>query len=863
LSKIGGSTTIAGIRLRKKMINLLRFLRKPQAGKTPRFFGEVLLQNIRYAIRGFCAKPMFTLTIVATLMLGIGATTAVFSVVDRILFRPLPYAHADRLVSLGLVQSLEKQEFMVGGFYFNWRDRQQPFVAMAAEQAVAHECDLTDRNPAQLNCSAIEAGLLPMLGVSPVLGRNFLPEEDRPHGPRVALLSYALWRTRYNRDPGLLGRIIEIDGDRLQVVGVLPQDFELPSLHAADVLLPLAMDEGVQRTLSPGQPLRGFARLKPGVSIEQARLQMEPLFDSIARIIPAEIRKDFHVKIRSLRDRQMDDVRPLALVLLGTVVAVLLIACANVASLLLARGAARTRELAVRSALGASRGRLAGQAMTEAMLLALVGAAAGCGFAELLLQLLLTMAPPNIPYLNLIRIDYRIFGGAVALALLCGLVFGLAPAWEKANGDMLSARFSRPVSKARLRQSLVIIQIAASMVLLAAAGLLARSFWNLETQQLGMRTQNTVTAAITLGERNYGSNQKTFAFFQQLATRLRYGPDVSLVAIADSLPPAANHNERRFSSIGVGGKPPVAGDAGGVVSFRRVSPDYFKALDIPLLRGEGFTDQQRSSSDRFVVLSQTLADRLFPGENPLGQRLQFDRATSGQVGDVVHKSSPAIDSYLVTGVAADVKNAGLTGEDVPEYYLLRRDRAEDWDRSGAWGSSAVVILRTSRPAATVFPWIRGQVAAMDPTLPVDIASMQQRVSKLADTPRFQTSLVSCFAAMGLVLAVIGIYGVISFLVTQRTQEIGVRMALGASRGNILRLVLGTSFRLIAWGTVLGLIAALAASRVLASLLFGVSAHDPITFLLVALLLVGVALLATLLPARFATRVDPIVALRYE
>ena len=821
--------------------------------------------DMRYALRGFRRNPVFTVTIIATLMLGIGATTAVFSVVDRILFRPLPYAHADRLVSLGLVQSLETQEFMVGAFYYDWRDRQSPFETISSEEAVAHECDLTERNPAQLSCVHVEQGFLPMLGVAPVLGRNFLPEEDRPGGPAVALLSYGLWASRYNRDRGILNRILEIDGNRVQVVGVLPRDFELPSLHHADMLFPLALDEAAQRRSSPrlGALLRGFARLKPGVSLEQARARMEPLYQSAVLIIPPQIRKDFHLNLRSLRDRQMQSVRPLAWVLLGTALAVLLIACANVASLLLARGSARTRELAVRSALGASRGRLAMQAITECLLLSFGGAIAGCALAEVLLRGFLAIAPAGIPYLGLTRMDGRIVLATILLSLVCGVLFGVAPALQRPNGEMLGARSGHAGSQATIRQLLVVAQIAASIVLLAGAALLLRSFSNLLNQQLGVRTENIITASITLGQRTYGSNQQVLAFFKQLRERLSHGPGVSLVATADSVPPAANHNQGRFSSIGVAGKPPAASQDGGSVTYRWVSPQYFRVLDIPMLQGSGFREDQLGGSSHLVVLSKTLAARLFPEGNAVGQTLQLDGAPSGGVGGVVRKSAQVIADYTVVGVAADVKNDGLAGEDLPEYYRLRRDRAEDWERGGAWGGSAVVIMRTSLPPQVMYPWIRAEAAAIDPTLPVELETMRQRVSKLAGQPRFQTLLVGFFAAMGLVLAVIGIYGVLSFLVLQQTREIGVRMALGASKGDILRLVMGKSLRLVAIGIALGLSAAFAGSRILSSQLFGVSAHDPMSFVLVTGLLLLVALAATLIPARSATRVDPIVALRYE
>jgi putative ABC transport system permease protein len=815
----------------------------------PGYLMETLVQDVRYAIRGFRRNPIFTLTLVATLMLGIGATTAVFSVVDRILFRSLPYAHADRLVSIGMVHSVETQEFMLGYFYYDWQRNQRPFEALTSEDAVTGECDLIERNPAQLSCSSVEGNFLPTLGVSPILGRNFLPEEDSPNGPKAALISYGLWLNHYNLDRGILNKTIDIDGNPVRVIGVLPKDFVMPRLQAVDVLFPRTVDEATDRKSNGGigGPRRAFARLKPGVSVQQAETELQPLFQQALKQIPSDIRYDFHLKVRSLRDRQMQEVRLTAWVLLGAVLAVLLIACANVASLLMARGVMRQRELAVRSALGASRARLARQAFTESLLLSLAGAITGCALAEGLLRLFIAIAPANIPYLNEIQLDLRIVSVTILLSILCGALFGLAPALQKPHGGMLSGRSLISASHATVRQWLVITQIAASMVLLTGAMLLLRSFSNLENQNLGMRTDNTLTATITLGQHTYPTPASQLNFFQQLTKQLRFAPGITLVSVSDSLPPAAGHSSGRLDEIVVAGRPPSAAGITGVVASRRVSPEYFGALSIPIVQGEGFREEDMTASQHPIVLSKRLASLVFPNENPIGQRMRFDKVTTSEAWSTV------------VGVAADVKNGGLTKEEAPEFYRLRRNLPGDW----GWPRTSVIVVRSSLPADQTSRWIRSQVATLDPTLPVDIATLQQRVSKLADQPRFQTILVGFFAATGLVLAVIGLYGVIAFLVAQQTQEIGVRIALGADRGDILRLVLGQSLRLIVAGTALGLIAALAATRVLSSQLFGISAHDPGTFAIVTLLLVLIALMATLLPARSASRVNPIVALRCE
>jgi putative ABC transport system permease protein len=816
------------------------------------YLWETLVQDVRYSLRGFRRNPVFTLTIVITFMLGIGATTAVFSVVDRILFRPLPYANADRLVSVGLVHSLES-EFMLGYFYYEWQRDQKPFGALTSENAVTRECDLTERNPTQLSCDSVEGNFLPTLGVSPVLGRNFLPEEDRPNGPRVAIISYGLWSDHYNLSRGILDKTIDIDGNPVRVVGVLPKGFEMPRLQAVDILFPRTADELADRTSNGGLggPRRAFARLKPGVSTQQAEAELQPLFQQALKRIPSDIRYDFHLKVRSLRDLQMQNVRMSAWVLLGAVLLVLLIACANVASLLMARGLMRQRELAVRSALGASRARLARQAFTESVMLSLAGVIMGCALAEGLLRLFIALAPANIPYLNQIHLDLRIVSLTIFLSILCGAFFGLAPALQEPQEGMLSGHSLTSISHAIVRQWLVITQIAASMVLLAGAMLMLRSFSNLENQNLGMRTDNTLTASITLGEHNFPTPESRLNFFQQLTTRLRFGPGVTRVSVSDSLPPGAGHFGGRLDEIVIAGRPASAPSIRGVVASRLVSPDYFRALDISILQGEGFREDEMSANESFIVLSKRLASLFFPHENSIGHRMRFDKLATSEGWSTI------------VGIAADVKNSGLSKEEVPEFYRLRRNLPGDWDGGGVWGKTSIVVIRSSLPPDQTSRWIRSQVAMLDPTLPIDIATLHQRVSKLADQPRFQTLLVGFFAATGLVLALIGLYGVVSFLVTQRTREIGVRMALGADKGDILRMVLGQSLRLIAAGTALGLIAALAATRVLSSQLFGIDEHDPGTFAIVTLLLVFIALMATLLPARSASRVNPVVALRCE
>ncbi len=809
---------------------------------------ENLLRDVRYALRGFRRAPLFTATVVATLALGIGATTAVFSVVDPILFRSLPYAHANRLVSVGLVQSLEPREFTLGAFYFDWQENQKPFESLTAEGVFVHLCDLTELNPAHLSCATVQQNFLPTLGISPVVGRNFLPEEDRPNGPKVALVSYGLWLSHYNRDPGIVNKLIDLDGSQVRVVGVLPQNFEMPTLEPADVLLPMVLDPAIQHKVNGGlgYAMRSFARLKPGVTIAQALAEMQPLYQSALSIVPLNMRneflKDFRIRVRSLRDRQMQDVSRMAWVLLVAAFAVLLIACANVASLLMARGAARGRELAVRSALGASRGRVVRQGMTEALILAAAGAIAGCVLADILLRCFIAMAPVSLPFLSKARLDFRIILFTIGISLCCAVLFGIIPALQKPRSEALVARTTNSSSHAHMRQGLVVVQISLSVILLSSAGLLLRSFWNLQRQNLGMQTRSILTINIPLASQQYNTGQKCMDFFLKVESALRRLPGITTVGLSDSLPPAGWTTAIRYSEMSVAGKPRPPAGSGGTVVSRWVTPDYFRALEIPILQGRGFTEAERTSPDHPIIISRLLAERMFPGENPIGQSIAF---------------KPNDPLYTVVGVAANVKNGGLAGQENPEYYQLRANVAGDWSLH------SVIVVKTSLPSAAVIPWVRSQISLIDPTAPVEIETLTQRVSILADGPRFTASLLGFFAFTGLLLATIGLYGVTSFVVTQRTQEIGIRMALGAQRGRILRMVMQDAGRLIGLGLFLGLAVSLAGARMMQALLFKIAPRDPVTLGAICGVMLLAGLFAAWWPARRAASIDPMQALRAE
>ncbi len=813
--------------------------------QTTRFL-ESLIQDLRYAVRGFARTPMFTLTAVFAAALGIGATTAVFSVVDRILFRSLPYPNEDRLVSAGMMTPLDTSEFLFAGAYLDWRRNQTPFESITSFTAGVADCDLTENNPTRLGCASVEANFLPTLGFSPFLGRTFEEHEDRPNAPKVALISYALWQGRFARDPNIAGKIISIDAQPVTIVGVLSPDFEIPTLARADLLVPQALNEANRQST---RALRLFARLKPGVTIAQARAAMQPLFDRTLESVPPEFRKEVHWRIRSLRDRQMQDARLASWVLLFAVSAVLLIACANIANLLLARSTSRRKEMAVRAALGAGRGRLIRQTLTETMLLGLMGGAVGCALAWAMLRLFIGIAPSGIPRLDQAALDGRVLLFTLAGSVISGLVFGLAPAIQTPTAESLTGWRTTGARRALLRETLVAAQIAVSVVLLTGAGMLLRSLWNLQNVPLGLTAEHVVTAEFILGKQRYSEDARQLQFFDDIESRLGAIPGVTAFTISDSLPPYGGVRARPFAAIQVEGQPPFQEGTGGMVVWRYVTPGYFSTLGVRITRGRGFEDRDRATVESSIVISDSLARKLFPEGAALGKGLNIDGQTS-----------------TVVGITTDVRNNGAAGETSPEYYMLRKPTLDATFRNqmppSGWRQAKVAIRAPMSPSVMA-GWLKREIAAIDPALPVTISTMQERVSRLSDRPRFNAILLALFAAMGLVLAAIGLFGVMSFLVGQRTQEIGVRMALGATPRTITKLILSRAAVWTLAGAVTGLIGSLFATRALRSLLFEVPEHDPWIFAVVLPGLLLVAMAAAWIPSQRAARVDPMTALRQE
>jgi putative ABC transport system permease protein len=808
-------------------------------------FFDALGQDVRFALRGFAKHPAFAVVAILTLAVGIGAATTVFSVVDRILFRSLPYPQDDRLVSFGDKAPFESVEFVLGPDYIDWKKQQSPFESMTFFIPPAgSDCDLTEKNPIRLKCGQVESTFLPTLGIHPLLGRNFSPEEDRPNAPHVALIRYGLWRSRFAADPNLPGRTISLDGKPTTIVGVLPREFEMPNLIHNDFLLPASLGDTADRGPNARQIiLRAFARLKPGVSLEQARAAMQPLFEQSLNYVPPQFRHEVSFVVRSLRDRQIADSRLASWILLGAVLAVLLVACTNVANLLMARATARQRELAVRTALGATRGRLARQTLTESSLLGLLGGVCGCGLAYFLLRVLVAVAPDGIARLDEAVVDTRVLIFVLVVSLASGTLFGLLPALRQPASDLLAGKEKSGTGRNVLRHALVTLQIAVSLVLLAGAALLVQTLRNLQNVALGLDAKAVLTAKVSLAQYRYPDSAKQLAFFDQLELRLKQMPGIDSLAVSDTLPPAGGMQATFLSSVEIPGHPKFSGGTGGMIGYRSVTPAYFSALEIPIIRGRAFREEDRSPAERPIILSDALAKKLFPNaEDPLGQAFRF-----GNNGEW----------HTIVGVAGDVKNNGLLPGDAPEFYLPWKNNSGGYYRVG------FVILRTAIDSRAVAQWVRSEVAAIDPTIPVSVEALSARIGKLSNGPRFNALLLSLFAAIGVLLAAIGIYGVVGFLVQQQTREIGVRMSLGASPQRVLAMVLANIGRWALAGAVLGLLGAWFCTRLLESLLFQVRAHDPLLLGLAVLVLVGVAFLAAWLPARRAMRVDPMVALRYE
>ena len=806
---------------------------------------ESILQDLSRALRQLHRNPAFSVTVLLILVLGIGASTAVFTVVDGVLFRPAPYANSDRLVAYGLKAPIETREFQFGFDYLYWRGKIPAFEAVTSMYPGSQPCDLTQANPARLECVYVESTYLPLFGVQPTIGRNFTRDEDRFQAPRVALVSYGFWQSRYAGQANVLGRSISLDNSPVVIIGVLPKSFIMPTLGPFDVMLSQQLNEAAEIYPNNGTTLRTFARLRPGWTPEQAASALAPMLQRDLAGAPIAYRNEIHIGVRTLRDWQSGDRRQASWILLLAVLAVLLLACMNVANLLLARATTRQRELAMRQALGASRGRLARHAVTESILLSLCGGVLGCALALFLLKILLIASPNSIPELTEVHFSTRIYVFAALLSVLSGFLFGVLPALRQPTLEIFTGWRATSRTKTTIRDALVTFQIAGSLIMLTAAGLTLRTLWKLESVPLGLDSEHVVTAQFTLGSAYNSARLR--AFSQTLEQRLQRQPGVTSVAFADSIPPGGPHRGMPFFALRVDGHPSFQQGVGGMVPWRAVSSDYFQTFHVRLLQGRAFEASDAGTHPvPSIILSQSLARKLLPGENPIGQRLTL--SNSG--------------TYTIVGVAADVRNSGLAGPPDPEFYIDRDQFSDFWVR-GVTGNHFAIAARSNLRPQFIESWLRDEIHALEPSVPVDVMTMQDRVRDFAVPQRFHAILFSLFAAITLLLAVSGLYGLVRFLVARRIQEIGVRIALGASPSGIAIMIVRSALRFTLTGAALGIAGALFISRWLESLLFETPARDPATIGIVAALLIACAIAAALAPSLTAARTDPMTALRTD
>ncbi len=811
------------------------------------------LADVRYGWRSLCRNAGFAVAAIGIVGLGIGSATAVFSAVDRLLFKSMPYAAPQELVSVGFTLPFMEQEFLFGSTYFEWQHQTTPFKRLGSWAGVAG-CDVMQEHPVRLVCALADANFLPALGISPERGRNFTTDEDRPNGPKVALISDAMWRGRFGSNSEILGKLISVDGAPTRIVGVLPREFELPNMGNADLLLPQALDPAAQR---PGVPLKAIGRLKPGMGAEQAKSQSQPLARRLMETAPPQLRSQIHFVLRPLSEYQTSSVARSASLLLGSVLLIVILSCSNVANLLIARAFARQREIRVRSALGAGRNRLMRQTVTEGLLLSTLGGVLGYGLSWLLLLSFKHLAPTAIPRLADASLNGRVLLFCLSLSFLSGLLLGVAPALMAIPAATLAGRSVRLTGGAHIRQLLTSSQVALSLLLLMLSAVFLQSLWKLTHVSLGIRTDHVMTAQMQLESTRYLKTSAQEQFLTDLESRLRRLPGVTAVAYSDTLPPGGFVHTRPTSALHVSGRPASDPAAGQVVAWRSVTPDYFRTLGIPILHGRAFEANDRSTKESPMIISQTLARQLFGNRAALGQRIQLN--------------PQAREAATVVGIAGDVKNKGAAFGADPEYYMVRKSDRENAPsqisllaRVENISSGGVTLLIRSRLTPDVVAqFIRSEVADLDPTLPVQISTLDRSVQGLSDRPRFEAALLSFFGLTGLLLSTAGIYGLISFFVVGRIPEIGLRMALGASPGSIRMLVLKHSLTWVASGIVVGLALTFWAAQAAKSLLFATSPSNPFLLLITVGLLVISGGLAAFFPSRRASLVDPLVALRHE
>jgi len=811
---------------------------------------ENLWKDLRFALRGLRKRPGFALVAVLTLTLGIGANTAIFSVTHAALLAPLPYHEPDKLVGLWAKndkKNLTQQPVSYPNLK-DWKERNQVFAHMAGVRVESFS--LTDRpEPERVSGLRVSVSILSLLGVKPALGRDFLPEEGQPGREAVALVGHALWRQRYAGDPRLVGQTLTLDGKAYTVVGILPPRLKNPGLRltlpasGADVWIPLIPAPAEQNRSFAN--IRAVARLKQGITIAQAQAEMNVLALQLEQQYP-DSNTNVGAEVGSLHEHLTGRVRRGLWILLGAVGCVLLIACANVANLLLARAAGRQTEMALRAALGANRWRLIRQLLIECVALSVMGGVCGALLVALGVPLLIGLSATSIPRAEEIGVSVPVLGFTLLISLLTGAIFGLAPALQSSRIQLVEALKEGKKGAAgggrqrRLLSALVVIEIALALVLLVGAGLMIRSFRSVTAVDPGFDPHNLLTIAAPLQQASYKDQQLQLQFYERALPAISALPGVQSAAGVFRLP-ITGFATAIFT---VQGRPVPVGQEPNA-DYRTISHDYFRTMKMTVTRGRGFTERDNSEAPDAVIINEELARRFFPDEDPVGKRLQV-----------------ALEKTRwreIVGVVTNAKLSGLEAKTDPAIYLPFQQNT--WPNALR---TSFLVVRTGGDPNNYRAAIRQALRSIDPSLPItQLRTMDEIIADSLSQRRFNTALLLVFAIVAALLAAVGVYGVMSYLVTQRTHELGVRMALGAQRGDILKLVAGGGAKLAAIGITVGVTLALAMTRLMSGLLFGVGVTDPWTFVLIALLFAAVALLASYLPARRAARTDPLTALRYD
>jgi putative ABC transport system permease protein len=806
---------------------------------------ESLIKDIRYGVRGLIKHPGFAVIALITLALGIGANTAIFSLVNAVLLKPLPFPESERLVmvwedatAIGFPRSTPAP-----ANYVDWKTQQSVFEDMAALNYENFNLTGTGE-PEKISAYGVTANFFSLIGIQPRLGRSFTAEEDQPGAGKVTVLSYALWQRRYGGDRAVLGRDILLNGEKYTVIGIMPAGFQfldsLTGLWTPAAFTPRQLADRDNHSLTV------VARMKPGVTLPQAQADIKAITQRIAHDYPEEASGLGSVVV-PMREELAGDVRRPLLLLLVAVAFVLLIACANIASLLLSRAAARRKEIALRTALGARRARIVRQLLTESVLLAGAGGALGLLVALWSFRLLKEFIPRAMAISTNLRIDLPLLGYALLVSLMTGIIFGLAPALQASKVDLNEAlkqgggRTSTGARGSKLRGAFIVAQVALALVLLAGASLLAQTVFHLRDQYAGFQGENLLTLRTALANYKYGEPYRRVAFFDQVLERVKALPGVVSAGYTTSVPLQWKGGANGFT---IENRPSESGVVTNAI-HRQVSADYFRTMGVPLKRGRYIEESDDQHSAPVAMVNETMARQFWPHDDPVGKRFKL--------------GVPNAPWVTIVGVAADVRQMGM---DVPvkaEMYFPYRQITTHF-----WYAPRDLVIRTTVDPMSLVAAVRQEIRAVDPDQPIsNIATMDQLLSEETGPRRLGMRLLATFAGLALLLASLGVYGVLSYFVTQQTPEIGVRMALGAQQHDILGLVLKKGMRWPLLGIAIGLPAAFALAQLMKSLLFGVSASDPITFAAIALILAGVAFLACYVPARRAAKVDPLVALRYE